>query len=181
MAESLAQALSGLVALHHEIDRAVEILEAKHATRLQCRRGCSACCLDDLSVTRLEAEYIRDKHSTLLASAAPHARGACAFLDAEGACRIYENRPVICRSQGLPLRVLFENEVQEIEERRDICSLNEAGGPPVESLAEDDCWLVGPQELRVQRLDDQAFGEDVRGGEEDDGSGRIALRALFVR
>ncbi|HIF93392.1 MAG TPA: YkgJ family cysteine cluster protein [Myxococcales bacterium] len=185
MAEALVQVLSELVELHHEIDRAVETLETKHVSRLQCRRGCSACCLDDLSATRLEAEHIRRNHSVLLESSAPHATGACAFLDAEGACRIYESRPVICRSQGLPLRILFENELQEIEEQRDICSLNEAGGPPVESLEEEDCWLVGPHELRVQRLDDQAFGEDAllgsAGGEVDDGSGRIPLRALFVR
>jgi hypothetical protein len=87
----------------------------------------------------------------------------------------------------LPLRVLFENELLEIEERRDICSLNEAGGPPIESLHEEDCWLVGADELHVQRLDDQAFGEEASSEPTckeddagDDGSGRIALRALFA-
>lgn len=100
----------------------------------------------------------------------PHAVGACAFLDDEGACRVYEDRPYVCRSQGLPLRVLFENEANDIEERRDICPLNLEGGPPIESLDEDDCWLIGPFELRIARLD-----EELLGGQGE----RVALRDLF--
>ena len=30
--------------------------------------------------------------------------GACAFLDGEGGCRVYPDRPYVCRTQGLPLR-----------------------------------------------------------------------------
>ncbi len=192
-AKALAAILSRLADLHHEIDREVEVLEGLHASRLKCRRGCSACCIDDLTVTRLEAEIIRRSHSELLEGEEPHAVGACAFLDFEGACRIYESRPTICRSQGLPLRVLFENEESEIEERRDVCPLNVEGGPPVDSLAEEDCWLVGPHELRVQRLDDEAFNEPMKMGadvgprgedsreESGEEGGRIALRALFRR
>ena len=182
-ADSLERALAVLDDLHREIDRDVRRLAEIHTERLHCRRGCSACCLDDLSVTRIEAEKIRRGHGDLLGHSAPHPIGACAFLDSEGACRIYEDRPTICRSQGLPLRVLFENEAEEIEERRDICPLNEEGGPALDALGEEDCWLVGPQELRVQRLDDQAFcgDDDVASADLDGEDERIALRDLFRR
>ena len=174
-ADSVKYALSALDDLHREIDLGVRRLSEIHASRLNCRRGCSACCLDDLSVTRIEAEKIRRAHGPLLDRGEPHPVGACAFLDQDGACRIYDDRPTICRSQGLPLRVLFENEVEEIEERRDICPLNLEGGPPLGALGEEDCWLVGPHELRVLQLDERAFSD----GRVEEEEARIALRNLF--
>lgn len=165
------RALTDLVALHEEVDREARTLAARHAARLQCRRGCHACCLDGLTVTRIEAERIRRAHPALLATGTPRPSGACAFLDAEGACRIYAERPLVCRTQGLPLRVVFENEEEELEERRDICPLNLAGGPPLEALPESDCWLVGLYELRLAAIDEAAGGSD---------EARVALRALFT-
>ncbi len=159
-----------LDALHAEIDRAANSLAIVHADRLQCRRGCSDCCVDDLTVAAVEAERIRRAHSELLRQAVPHPVGRCAFLDDLGACRIYPERPYVCRTQGLPLRILFENEVGEIEERRDICPLNLDGGPPLEELDEHDCWLIGPFELKLGGLDDRWTG-----GKQE----RIALRSLF--
>jgi len=164
--------LASLVELHAEIDRDVRALATIHGSRLRCRRGCSACCLDGLSVRAIEAERIRRSHSELLRNGLPHAVGACAFLDAAGACRIYADRPSVCRSQGLPLRIVFENERDEIEERRDICPLNLEGGPALEALDEEACWLVGPHELRLERLDDRF----VAGGALE---GRTLLRSLF--
>jgi len=162
--------LGDLHEIHEEIDREAKALEKIHSERLQCGRGCSACCLDDLRVTRIEAERIRRAHPDLLRNGEPHPVGGCAFLDEQGACRVYADRPYVCRSQGLPLRILFENEAGEIEERRDICPLNLDGGPPLESLDEDDCWLIGPFELRIGQLDDRFAGADRK---------RIALRDLF--
>ena len=48
-----------LAALYREIDRRAAHLRALHADRLQCRRGCSDCCVDELTVFELEAENIR--------------------------------------------------------------------------------------------------------------------------
>ena len=164
------KALQDLVALHDALDRATGALAVVHADRLQCRRGCHACCVDELTVTQIEAERIRRAHPALLAEGAPHPVGACAFLDGDGACRVYEERPSVCRSQGLPLRILFENEEEEIEEVRDICPLNLEGGPPLAALAEDDCWLVGPYDLRLAQLDEKFGGDD---------ESRVRLRDLF--
>ena len=48
----------------------------------------------------------------------PHPPGACAMLDADGACRVYAARPYVCRTQGLPLRWAerrgMETEILEI-------------------------------------------------------------------
>ncbi len=168
--ERMDEAFRDLVALHDEVDRETRALAAVHADRLQCRRGCHACCVDELTVTQIEAERIRRAQPELLATGAPHPVGACAFLDGEGACRIYAERPLVCRSQGLPLQIFFEDEEEQIEERRDICPLNLAGGPPLESLPEAACWLVGPHELRLTILDERAGGSD---------EARVGLRDLF--
>ena len=166
-------ALDALHLLHGEIDREADRLANEHAERLRCGRGCSACCLDDLTVSPVEAELIREAHPELLATATPHATGACAFLDEDGSCRVYAERPSVCRSQGLPLRMFFEDDAGEIEEHRDICPLNVEGGPPLDTLSESSFWLVGPYELRLAAIEDELLGE----ASGDDA--RVALRSLF--
>ncbi|MBY0401276.1 YkgJ family cysteine cluster protein [Myxococcota bacterium] len=165
-------ALAELEALHDELDRETRALASLHAGRLQCRRGCHGCCVDELTVTRIEALRIERAHPELLATGTPHPVGACAFLDEAGACRVYAERPLVCRSQGLPLRLYFEDEDGEIEERRDICPLNLEGGPPLAVLPEEACWLVGVHELRLSAIDEAAGGSDET---------RVRLRDLFAK
>lgn len=145
-------ALAALRQLHDDVDRRAADLAALHSDRLQCRRGCAACCIDDLSVSQIEAERIRSAHPKLLAEAAPHPEGACAFLSEDGACRIYADRPYVCRTQGLPLRWLDEDADGEIHEQRDICELNLAG-PSIDGLEDEACWLLGPSELALDRIE----------------------------
>jgi hypothetical protein len=156
--------MDSVLRLHAEIDREAARLEAVHRERLACRRGCHACCVDDLSVFEIEAERIRRNHAELLRSGAPHPEGACAFLDAGGACRIYEDRPYVCRTQGLPLRWLETDEAGTTLELRDICPLNDTGSP-IEALAVGSCWTIGPYEGRLAALQ----------GDER----RVRLRELF--
>ena len=66
---------------------------------------------------------------------------------------------------------MFEDEAEEIEERRDICPLNLEGGPPLEALPEAQCWLVGVHELRLAAIDEAAGGSDET---------RVRLRDLFA-
>ena len=155
--------------LHAEIGREAGRLHVLHAARLQCRQGCTSCCVDDLTVFEAEAAHIRRHHAQLLATAEPHAPGACAFLDAHGGCRIYEQRPYVCRTQGLPLRWL-EDRDGSAAELRDICPLNEAG-EPLEALPSDACWSLGPTEERLAKLELAAPGV----------TGRSRLRDLFTR
>ncbi len=154
--------------IHADVDRKTRRLEVLHAPRLQCRRGCRACCVDGLTVFDAEAEQIRRLHAGLLRDGSPGPEGACAFLDGEGACRIYADRPYVCRTQGLPLRWL-EDRGGETVELRDICPLNEAG-EPLEAVRSDHCWTLGPFEERLARLQ-IAASADAR---------RTPLRALFA-
>lgn len=151
--------------LHDEVDRRAGDVAARHGTRLQCRRGCSDCCVDGLTVFAVEAERIRRCYPELLREGAPHPAGACAFLAADGACRVYDARPYVCRTQGLPLRWREED-----AEYRDICPLNETGGPPLLRLAPEDCWTLGPFETRLAELELRRSG---------DAATRVALRELF--
>ena len=157
-----------LVALHAGLDRATRRLHVLHEPRLHCRRGCSACCVDDLTVFEVEAELLRLHHAELLATGAPHAVGACAFLDQDGGCAAYEHRPYVCRTQGLPLRWIEARDGEAVE-LRDICPLNEAG-EPIEHLPADSCWTLGPIEERLARLQLEA----------DPGAPRTRLRDLFA-
>jgi hypothetical protein len=167
----MRRAAGALEALHAEVDRAAGVLAERHRERLRCGRGCHACCVDGLSVFEVEAERIRGAHPELLRSGRPHAPGACAFLGDAGECRIYPDRPYVCRTQGLPLRWIEQGPPGEIVERRDICPLNDAG-EPLEALAPGDCWTLGPVEDRLRRLQESRDGGTGR---------RVALRDLFAR
>lgn len=172
-------------ALHADVDGEAREVAGHHVGRLQCRRGCSDCCVDELTVFEVEADAIRAHYPELLEQGEPHPAGGCAFLDAEGGCRIYDARPYVCRTQGLPLRWFEEDEQEEIVEQRDICPLN-AEGPPLESLPEEACWLIGPTELRLMALQDARELESTQHGSAPTRSvtspeQRVALRALFSR
>src|SRR3989344_2455979 len=90
------------------VDEAASQLNTIHGDRLKCKKGCFGCCIDDLSVFEIEAENIKKNYSAFLENEKPHAKGMCAMLDEKGACRIYESRPFVCRTQGFPLRMLEE-------------------------------------------------------------------------
>jgi hypothetical protein len=147
--------------LHDDVDRRATALAARHAARMQCRRGCFDCCVDGITVFAVEAARIREGAGDLLATGDPHPAGRCAFIGSEGECRIYALRPYVCRTQGLPLRWI-DDEAQA--EYRDICPLNDAG-TPVEELDADDCWTLGETEARLAALNGT--------------SSRVALRDLF--
>lgn len=120
----------------------------------------------------VEAERIRSAHAELLATGVPHAPGACAFLDASGACRIYDERPYVCRTQGLPLRWLDD---EAGVEHRDVCELNDvtvAGPwPTLLDLPTEACFTLGPAEARLRALQAALTA--------DDPLARVRLRDLF--
>ncbi len=90
---------------------------------LACQPGCTACCRQDLAVTVVEADavfaWVRE-HGAAPQSASrtevdDHSRfeelaygEACAFLGEAGLCTVYEVRPIICRTHGLPLQIEAE-------------------------------------------------------------------------
>jgi len=148
------------------VDKHVRSLVKIHAKRLSCKRGCSGCCIDGLTVFEVEAEHIRFHCSEELKHQKPHPLGKCVFLDEQGACRIYENRPYVCRTQGLPLRWFDEDRKIEY---RDICPLNE-NDDPIENLAENQCLTIGFFESWLAKIQLE-FGNGVLR--------RLSLRELF--
>ncbi len=85
-----------------------------------CKMGCSACCHTQVSVTEDEAEILAQKISAGLVvdqnllklqsetrddSSAffkmKYADRKCIFLDEQGACRVYEDRPSVCRTNAV--------------------------------------------------------------------------------
>ncbi|MBU8869354.1 MAG: YkgJ family cysteine cluster protein [Gemmatimonadales bacterium] len=139
--------LEKLRVLHADVDSLVTDLIDRLDFDLVCRRGCSDCCIDDLSIFPVEASLIKANAAELLINSKPYPKGRCAFLDKTGSCRIYPWRPYVCRTQGLPLRWLEEGPGGEVVELRDICPLNNESiknsSNPLESLAEGQCWTLG--------------------------------------
>lgn len=116
-----------------KIDAAADEVFARRSDDLACTRGCSSCCVEGLTVLSVEAYSIAahaQEHG--LASEPSPPPGGCAFLDEEGACTIYEARPVLCRTHGLPLRMPKGQDAPVEGARRplkvlgdvEVCSLN---------------------------------------------------------
>lgn len=153
--------------IHGDVDRAVAALLLRLARPLHCEVGCQDCCIDDLTVFEVEAERIRRsvRDGAVIEVAD---EGRCAFLDDDGWCQVYEARPYVCRTQGLPLRWLEEAASGEWVERRDICELNEHLVALLE-LGEDECWTLGELEGRLAMAQARLDGGELR---------RISLREL---
>lgn len=132
--------------LIRQIDVLTNALSAHYAKHLVCRAGCSGCCQHHLSVFPVEAARIKAAiialPSELRARIEQQARivnereaqgrpVACPLLVNER-CSIYEARPLICRTQGLPLLLEAEDGEQEV----DFCPLNFTAPDAIEDLDE---------------------------------------------
>ena len=156
---------------HQDVDSALNPLNWEHEKQLQCKQGCNDCCQDELTVFEVEAVVIQAHYGELLETGSPHAVGKCAFLGPAGGCRIYEHRPYVCRSQGLPLRWIDEDEEGELAEYRDICPKNDEPNF-LETLPVESCWTLGPAEEALQQVqvENQEPGTEPK---------RVILRELF--
>ncbi len=163
--------LEDLRELYADVDLLAGRLYQFHSRNLRCHLGCYSCCVDGITVFEVEAENIRLNCRTLFEKEIPHPEGGCAFLNEKGECRIYAYRPYVCRTQGLPLRWIEALEDGRMVEMRDICPLNDPGGP-IEDLPGDECWEIGPFEGRLAGLQLAAGGGKAE---------RSALRKLFKK
>lgn len=159
---------------------------ALHGPRILCRRGCSDCCGQVFRITEPEAARIsqfvtgldapeRDRmqaaaqaylarRTRLFGGAetweSPLPTGTrlpCPALTADGACGIYEARPIICRKFGVPV---FNPDKGSVT----ACELNFKPGDPIE-----DSQLVSQQTslYRAQQAL-QAAWNDAGGARVDD-------------
>lgn len=115
-----------------EVEQEFERNRRLHGARIQCRSGCSDCCHQLFQITEIEAELIwqgvqamaPEARERLQAKARDYlaerekltggpeqwgklppegTRLACPALTEDGACGIYEHRPLICRRFGMPI------------------------------------------------------------------------------
>jgi len=94
--------------LRNQIDKEIERFENMHEIHLQCKIGCDSCC-ESIGVFPIEFYAIQNelKSNTLPKKLLKHNfTKECRYL-INGVCKIYNSRPFICRTQGLPL--LYEN------------------------------------------------------------------------
>lgn len=109
--------------LKEDTDAVAKKLSGEHSSHLQCKKGCDLCCMDysilpvefyaileELKTSKFNKENIQfdDKNEE-----------DCIFLK-NHTCTIYESRPLICRTHGLPL--LYTNNDEEWELSN--CELN---------------------------------------------------------
>ena len=89
--------------LRNEIDRIADRLFKHHKKHVQCKKGCDLCCMD-YSIFPLEFHYIKSRLEIgdRPATPIPEDETTCLFLKGHE-CTIYEHRPIICRTHGLPL------------------------------------------------------------------------------
>ncbi len=112
-------------------------ITTRYQEKIRCGKGCHSCCMPGLTVNGLERENIRqylNAHPALAekteanAQANPHKGQRCSFLDAEGACLVYEARPIVCRSHGVPLKTALDPNaavhISSTEMQLSVCSLN---------------------------------------------------------
>jgi len=110
--------------LRNEIDSECRRLEEAHRNFLVCASGCTGCCMD-FNIFPVEFhsifEELKGKKIEYNRSAS---EGECLFV-VNGLCSIYESRPVICRTHGLPLLSMGEEEWELTH-----CELNFTGAAP---------------------------------------------------
>ncbi|WP_159517072.1 YkgJ family cysteine cluster protein [Sunxiuqinia indica] len=94
--------------LKDQIDLLTEKLSDTHKNHMVCKKGCDLCCMD-YNVFPVEYNSIKMKIENEPIDFQESTDGSCIFLK-DHACQIYEHRPIICRTHGLPL--LFMNEEQ---------------------------------------------------------------------
>ncbi len=105
----------------NDIENLSKQLSAEHAKHLKCKEGCDLCCMDYsifpiefyTILNRLQQKDFQPK------SKEQKDKASCIFLK-NHSCTIYENRPVICRTHGLPLLYMNDNNEWELSN----CELN---------------------------------------------------------
>ncbi|KAB8030612.1 YkgJ family cysteine cluster protein [Fluviispira multicolorata] len=137
-----SQELQPLINLQENSSNFFINFQNKFSKNMMCKSGCSKCCYVDISVFEVEAKLIiewvmfltpvkkkeflatlelpesSEKQNTLGKKSKP-----CSFLRND-ICAIYEVRPTICRTQGLPLQYKVSENKNQVQLAVDVCPLN---------------------------------------------------------
>ena len=113
----MTQSEKKYIELRKSIDKRSNQLHSLHKNHMQCKKGCDHCCMD-YEIFPIEFDHIKNSIKDIDIRVEPSIGGSCIFLK-DHVCQIYEHRPIICRTHGLPL--LFMNDDQwELS----VCELN---------------------------------------------------------
>jgi Fe-S-cluster containining protein len=126
---NIFQALTNYQRLIAKTDERCREILKNYAEQMSCQKGCDACCRH-ISVFPVEAaamslafnalpESVADRIRRKALAASPE--GACPLLE-NGACLLYDSRPIICRTHGFP--IFF---IQDGKQQIDVCPLNFEG------------------------------------------------------
>ncbi len=136
------------------VDAFFSDVASRCASAMACQPGCDGCCQVQLTLSPVESASVSayveqldaDSRAVLrkqLEAQPETASPRCSMIDGNGQCLIYPARPLVCRSQGLPLR--YPPELVPIEAVRarvpsgvvTVCPLNFTAQTPRPSDALD--------------------------------------------
>ncbi|MBK7824351.1 YkgJ family cysteine cluster protein [Nannocystis sp.] len=129
-----------LVQLRRRVDAHFDAALARSPAAFRCGPGCESCCHVRIGVFAVEAAAIRDALARLgdrdpalrarlrVQADAPDHADRCALL-VDGRCAVYDDRPLICRSHGLPIAAADPHD-PAASLRLDHCPLNFRDEPP---------------------------------------------------
>ncbi|NUN12737.1 MAG: YkgJ family cysteine cluster protein [Myxococcales bacterium] len=136
-----AVTVANLTNLHTKIDQFFVRVLDKYPDEMSCRRQCSGCCHQSLSLTGVEMARVVSAVDRLDNDTRMRLRNrltqkltpdVCPLLE-DDLCIIYDDRPTICRSHGVPIHVT-DNTGRVV---RDVCPLNFSGGGNLNNIPGD--------------------------------------------
>lgn len=127
----MPQQLKNYHRLLDKVDQLCEGISHLLGTALTCHEGCDSCCIA-ISVFPVEAAALIEAAGKLPPEqyqqlkrhlGQPQSEGRCPLLSEEGRCLLYQARPIICRTHGLPILITDDDG----QRRVDICPRNGQG------------------------------------------------------
>jgi len=149
----MRRCLESYKSLVKELDQECARVSSLHQERIRCRPGCSGCC-EEFSVLAIEAIALAKalrECDVRPAAVAAGKQPSCPLLHRDR-CLVYEARPIICRTQGLPIGYPdFERQVIEVS----ACEMN---FPPDLPLATEALLILEPFLVRLAAINIEAAG-----------------------
>jgi Fe-S-cluster containining protein len=115
----MAELLKNYHALVHRVDSLCGEILRTYGDSITCRKGCDECCrhisvfwVEAVNLARAAGDLPKEQSEVLLTRAESLAgKDVCPLLH-EGACLLYDHRPIICRTHGLPILIRQGADVQ---------------------------------------------------------------------
>ena len=168
----IQEIITAYLKLRQEVDAQATELQVLHREHLRCEMGCVACCVN-LTVWPVEFFSIVEELKAAQIRPIFDAQASCGFLK-EGLCQIYAWRPIICRTHGLPL-VYLDDEQDEPAYRVMFCEKNFQNSDDM-AFGSDNTLDMDSVNETLARLHTEFL--EAGGESGPDGQGRIALSRL---